>query len=418
MRSLIKILIISLIFTSCTFPRVRHEADVLQEYTIIEGSLKINSAEDNAIYAALIIHENHILDYLYIANNQGYTFFNKTGTFKTYAFHDPNKNFKLETGEKLFAADPVKTHQLNSYFSDINITQLVEPNSKEYLSVQSLINNGKINKPKKRYTKNGTTISLNNRIFSRKYAHMGLWESLKFVKKIHPIIFMEEEYNPNKIPVLFVHGVSGTPADWKAIDQQVDKSKVQTWFYYYPSGFRLEHSAKRLNKLLWDLKDRYEFKKIIVVAHSMGGLVGRTFLVNNFQYPNKDFILFYVTLSTPWNGSSAANLGVEYSPTIVPSWHDVVPDSPFLKANFSKDMPEGVAHFLLFSYKGGKDIFTRQNNDGTVDIKSMLDERIQDKASLRYGFNEDHVGILNNKDVFDKISEIIIKYYTEKEHEN
>ncbi len=416
MRVIVKLLILCFIITGCTFSRLNNELGVLEKSSIIQGTLKIDSVEDDTICVALLVQDNKILDYLNVANNHDYTFLVWNGAYKLYGFKDPNKNFRIDAGEKLVAGDDVlvekvKSATVGSSYTGFNITRLVDERSQEYKSVKSLVSSIENTKNKLRYTQNGIITNLDNPVFSRDYASMGLWAPLSFINKIHPTIFMEEEYDPDKTPILFVHGALGSPADWKYINNRIDKSKVQSWFYYYPSGIPLKDSAKRLNKLVWELKKKFQFNDMVVMAHSMGGLVSRTFLVNDFGYPKKDFIRFHVTLSTPWNGHSAVELGLKYSPGIVPSWHDMKPDSPFIKENFSKEMPDGVEHFLLFGYKGGKGMFSRENTDGTVEMKSMLDERIQDKATLIYGFDEDHIGILNNKDVFDKIGQIIRKYY-------
>ena len=52
-------------------------------------------------------------------------------------------------------------------------------------------------------------------------------------------LFLLAPYDPDKIPILFVHGANGTPEGWKMIVEQIDRKKYQPWFYYYPSGFRL-----------------------------------------------------------------------------------------------------------------------------------------------------------------------------------
>ena len=56
-------------------------------------------------------------------------------------------------------------------------------------------------------------------------------------------IFMREPYQPGKIPVMFVHGLSSSPDAWMrmANDLQSDpliRSRYQFWFAYYPVGLR------------------------------------------------------------------------------------------------------------------------------------------------------------------------------------
>ena len=54
-------------------------------------------------------------------------------------------------------------------------------------------------------------------------------------------VFVElQEYDARRMPVIFVHGMSGTPLDFSAAIASLDRSKYQPWVLYYPSGLRLD----------------------------------------------------------------------------------------------------------------------------------------------------------------------------------
>jgi hypothetical protein len=57
----------------------------------------------------------------------------------------------------------------------------------------------------------GRIIDLNNEIFSQENAKMGFWKPLSFAKKFGVGVYFLEPYDADKIPILFVHGASGTP---------------------------------------------------------------------------------------------------------------------------------------------------------------------------------------------------------------
>src|SRR5262249_49597624 len=143
-------------------------------------------------------------------------------------------------------------------------------------------------------------------------------------------LYLLEPYDAARTPVLFVHGAGGTPRDWRYFIEHLDRARYQAWVYAYPSGLPLELSAAWLNDSVMALHVRHGMPRVIVVAHSMGGLVARRFVVLNAHAPGQDYITTLVTVSTPWNGVASAGFGVAYSPLVVPSWNDLAPDSDFL----------------------------------------------------------------------------------------
>ena len=90
----------------------------------------------------------------------------------------------------------------------------------------------------------GSITSLDDPKFDEGIAKMGLWEPVKFSLKVGPGIYMLQPYDPAKIPVLFVHGISGSPRNWKPIIDQLDRSRYQPWVMAYASGLPLEVNAK------------------------------------------------------------------------------------------------------------------------------------------------------------------------------
>ena len=124
----------------------------------------------------------------------------------------------------------------------------------------------------------------------------------------------------------------------------------------------------------------------------MGGLVARSFLVTyGHIFPT---ITTFISISTPWGGEKLAELGVKYSPGVIPAWIDMQPDSEFFQNLYSKPLPPHIEHYLFFGHKGNRNIL-RPNNDKVVTIASQLDERSQKEAKMVYGFHEDHVSILS-----------------------
>jgi pimeloyl-ACP methyl ester carboxylesterase len=90
-----------------------------------------------------------------------------------------------------------------------------------------------------------------------------------------------QPYDPKKIPVLMVHGLQDTPATWAPLldelrtDPKINKH-YQFWVYSYPSGYPFPYSAMLLRGELDRVDKTYpNHKKIVLIGHSMGGLVSR-----------------------------------------------------------------------------------------------------------------------------------------------
>jgi len=101
----------------------------------------------------------------------------------------------------------------------------------------------------------------------------------------HTGLLQIDEYDPKKIPVVFVHGLLCRPEAWTpAVNQLLAdpeiRSRYQFWFYLYPTGLPVWWSAAKLRSEL----DRYRstldpqhknpnLDQIVLVGHSMGGLI-------------------------------------------------------------------------------------------------------------------------------------------------
>jgi triacylglycerol esterase/lipase EstA (alpha/beta hydrolase family) len=232
-------------------------------------------------------------------------------------------------------------------------------------------------------------------------------EPYSFIKTVPNGLFFLKKYNPNKKIVLFVHGINGSPRNFKYIIKNLDTSKYQPLVYYYPSGLSLKNAGEHLKIGLEELKIIYGFKSISLVAHSMGGLVSRYFL-NRLIEEDNNYIDTFITISTPWEGHRGATYGIKYSPLVLPVWNDIEPNSEFIKNLFKTELPKTTRYYLLFSYKG-KRIIGGENNDGVVSIKSQLRYDAQLQSTITRGFNEEHMSILSNKEVSKLINTILNK---------
>ena len=106
----------------------------------------------------------------------------------------------------------------------------------------------------------------------------------RFATGIHLI----HPYDPNKIPVLFVHGLISSPISWQNLTNDLCSDPrilehYQPWFFLYPTGQPVLQSAEQLREDLQATQRLFDPKgtavashHVVVIAHSMGGLLAHT----------------------------------------------------------------------------------------------------------------------------------------------
>jgi pimeloyl-ACP methyl ester carboxylesterase len=251
--------------------------------------------------------------------------------------------------------------------------------------------------------------SLDDDFFDPGYGVMGLYNASNFLEHTQGYFFGLEPLDEEKTQVLFVHGAGGTPRDWKFLVDGMDRERFQPWFFYYPSGLPLDRTGAILAQLIERLADtpRFKLKHLVVVAHSMGGLVARSALNRLSAQRRPPYLEMYVSLSTPYGGHDAAQAGVERAPEAIPSWHDLAPGSPYLRNLATTPLPEDLPFFLLFGYRNPGRVNLGPSSDGVVTIRSELDLAVHLQATRSYGFDASHTGILANARVRDLLNRLI-----------
>jgi pimeloyl-ACP methyl ester carboxylesterase len=92
-------------------------------------------------------------------------------------------------------------------------------------------------------------------------------------------LYFLEPYDPDRIPLIFVHGLVSTPFTWvRTIDDlQKDpeiRKHYQFWVFGYPTGTPILYSALRLREELAKVDKLYpNHRPYVLVGHSMGGIL-------------------------------------------------------------------------------------------------------------------------------------------------
>lgn len=101
-----------------------------------------------------------------------------------------------------------------------------------------------------------------------------------------------EPYEPGRIPVVLIHGLLGSPVTWAPLfnDLQADpvlRKRFQFWVYFYPTAnpylltaADLRGELARMRKTLDPENKDPALGDMVVVGHSMGGLVSRLLTID------------------------------------------------------------------------------------------------------------------------------------------
>lgn len=248
----------------------------------------------------------------------------------------------------------------------------------------------------------GKVISLDDAIFSAANASMGLWRPVNFLQTIGGGLYMLQEYDPDKVPVIYIHGISGHSAVFSDVIEALDGSKLQPWILYYPTGVRLGMISDYLLRAVNELQAKYQFQQFYLVAHSMGGLMTRSFVHKYQKNPSEAALGLVVTINSPLAGIDSAATGVKRSPIVLPVWRDVASNSDYVRSAHAEPWPVGVPYHLVFSYQQGKD------GDGVVPMRSQLSRSVQQEAMSVVGFDAEHTGILKEPDFIEWLQQLLV----------
>jgi pimeloyl-ACP methyl ester carboxylesterase len=100
-------------------------------------------------------------------------------------------------------------------------------------------------------------------------------------------LFLIEPFRPDKIPVVFVHGLDAVAVTWiePLIAMYADpriRENYQFWSFQYPSGLPFLYSSHLLRRALRETVEEFDsvearpqLDRMVLVGHSMGGLLCR-----------------------------------------------------------------------------------------------------------------------------------------------
>jgi pimeloyl-ACP methyl ester carboxylesterase/uncharacterized protein (DUF2141 family) len=424
MKKIIFVVSIALLITSCNFFGIKEQQEKAAEFCQLTGTIAAEQPKKSNLIVALLRHKSGslkdknnwaLVDHYVLEKPGKWTFYSRPGTYFLTAFLDINNNKIFERDEPAIPFDTKRKFNCapSEHKSGINLViphqgRIPGDAPVDISNLQARSIEEQLNVSLGQALAIGEVISLEDQRFSLENASKGLWKPFDFIWESKPGIYFLQPFDENKIPILFIHGINGTPVKFSFLIKNLDQSRFQPWVAYYPSGSKLNNIASHLNRTITQLKAQHHFQNLFIVAHSMGGLVARDMILeNNKTFQEKLYSLF-ISISTPWNGHNAAKIA-QHAPAAAYSWLDITPGSQFLSSLFYTEnksthlqFPANISHHLIFTY------LTGESDDGTISIESQLRPEAQKDAEHLYGFLQSHNGILGDAKVSALLNKIII----------
>lgn len=202
--------------------------------------------------------------------------------------------------------------------------------------------------------------------------------------------------------VILVHGIHPVMDDLKPLERFFSDRGYRVITFRYDSEQRLNDSAQKLAARICELEtDSPDMKSLLVVAHSMGGLVSRRALTEGFyQCEAAPAATVLLTAASPFGGFKSAN-NTAMMPVnifgIKPYMRDMGTKSEFITSPGS--LPVSVRHYMVFTdergatlVRGGKTV-----SDDKVPQASQRNAAVQSDGQMKGSveIKAGHVGVIN-----------------------
>ena len=100
-------------------------------------------------------------------------------------------------------------------------------------------------------------------------------------------LYLTEPFDPHRIPVVMIHGLSSSPLVWRTIatglmaDPLIRRS-YQFWYVYYPTGMPIPESAAEIRDEIAAIRREYDPREasiasrhLVLIGYSMGGVIAQ-----------------------------------------------------------------------------------------------------------------------------------------------
>lgn len=155
-----------------------------------------------------------------------------------------------------------------------------------------------------------------------------------------------ESIDETRPPVLLLHGYLGTRGSMYILERRLNDDGICVFSFNLGSlNVRdIRTSAFLIHRKIESILAQTPVKKIDIVGHSMGGLIGLYYVK---KLGGADKVRKLVMMGTPMRGTWAALLGIAAVGLISASAWQLLPGSRFLKELSSGPLPQNVQYYTI-----------------------------------------------------------------------
>ncbi|HLP00448.1 MAG TPA: DUF413 domain-containing protein [Opitutaceae bacterium] len=253
----------------------------------------------------------------------------------------------------------------------------------------------------------GSIRSLDEPLFAPRMATIGMYQPAEFLERAPMMFYALEEDIGYKVPIVFVHGIGGSPRDFAAILARLDRTRYRPWFFYYPSGQDLSQVAAMFHRLF--LSGRViplDRMPLVIVAHSMGGVVVREAMNLSTGSAKENHVGCLITIASPLAGHPGARFA-RRAPVVIPSWRDLDPEGDFIRQLHRRPLPAGTSYHLFYANGEAPASEPNERTDGVVPVAAQLEPAACREAVEQTGFAASHTGVLRDAAVISRIEALL-----------
>jgi pimeloyl-ACP methyl ester carboxylesterase len=223
---------------------------------------------------------------------------------------------------------------------------------------------------------------------------VGLWHSGFFLDNYGTAIMLAAPLADDRIPIILVPGIGGSPREFNDLARRLQRAGYQPAYFVYPTGMALDRAASQFGKRLREFVERHAVDRLVVIGHSMGGLVAKGVLDETDVGDELPSWRLFISISSPFGGIKTAEQA-DRLPRHPPAWDDLAPNSAFIRKVQSTRFPSNLRFYLFFGARSSNRLMAALgNNDGVLGLDSMCGSPVSAWASDVFGFYEDHRSIL------------------------
>lgn len=222
MRVVCSAVLAALVLSGCQFIELKQELKEMKKFTVIEGTIVQEGLSDSPVAVALFSNalKRKNLVNARLFDGRKFRFAAPPGKYFLFAFEDRNRDFDYQPNIEpagFFGNPSPIVLEKGIHRSGIQITlqaNLAIPGADEPAPAADTPLARKFPKLWVGRRNIGALAALTDRRFDKRFATMGLWKPLQYSLELGPGLFLLEPHDPKKTPVLFVHGIGGSPRAW------------------------------------------------------------------------------------------------------------------------------------------------------------------------------------------------------------